>query len=146
MNVRILFVAAALAAAAVVQADEAANKKQLARFDKAWKVESLILNGNALPANAFENLTIRFKDGAMVLETAMNGETKTSKLPVKIDASFDPGLFDVTPENDNKTLEGIYKFEGERLKLCVNTTGQNRPTEMMADASTALVTLSPKQE
>jgi uncharacterized protein (TIGR03067 family) len=75
----------------------------------------------------------------------MNGETKTSKLAVKIDPGFDPGLFDVTPENDNKTLEGIYKFEGDRLKLCINTTGQSRPTDLSADPANVLATLSPKQ-
>jgi len=136
-----------LALDVVVHADDAANKKQLARFDGVWKIDKLHINGNDLPPNNIQNLSIRFKDGTMFIDTTDNGETKsTSKLALTIDPGFDPGLFDVRPENQDKTLEGIYKFEGEQLKICVNPTGQSRPTEISsADGANIVLILSLKK-
>lgn len=147
MYIRLTCAAAVLLLGAVVHADDAANKKQLARFDGVWKVDKLNINGNDLPPGNIENLSIRFKDGTMFIDNTTNGETKVAtKLSLTIDPNFDPGLFDVRPENQDKNLEGIYKFEGEQLKICVNPTGQSRPTEISsADGANIVLILSLKK-
>jgi len=147
MNLRLTCAAAVLLLGAVAHADDAANKKQLARFDGVWKVDKLNVNGSDQPTRNTENLSIRFKDGTMFVDSTINGETKTvTKLGVKMDPSFDPGLFDLRPENDDKTIEGIYKFTGEQLQICVNPTGQSRPTEISAaEGANIVLILSPKK-
>lgn len=148
MKARIVSVAAVLLVAVALRADDAAadRKAKLAKFERSWNVESLVINGNSIQADNLKNVTLRFKGSDMFLDADNNGQVATTKFPVTIDPGFDPGLFDVRIENEKRTLEGIYKFDGDRLKLCINQNGQNRPTEFTAaEGANILVVLTPKQ-
>jgi uncharacterized protein (TIGR03067 family) len=106
------------------QADEAALKKEKARFKGSWKIAKF-------ESPKGENEDIK---GAEVvfdaeggLELRHNNETK--KQTYKINPAAKPHEIDVT--HDDKTMRGIYKLEKDTLKicLCADPNSDQRPTE-----------------
>lgn len=98
-----------------------------------WTPVSLEMAGEKRDASSEPGaLPATFKDG----KVSLNDKEVFS---YKIDASTDPKIIDLTkledPEKD-QVLEGIYKFDGEMLVICL-WTGQGtkaRPSEFSTKA------------
>jgi uncharacterized protein (TIGR03067 family) len=107
------------------QADEAALKKEKARFKGSWKITRF--EGPQGEKDEVKGAEVVF-DAEGGLELRHNGETK--KQTYKINPAVKPHEIEVVNEND-KTMRGIYKLEKDTLKicLCVDPNRDKRPTE-----------------
>jgi uncharacterized protein (TIGR03067 family) len=107
---------------------------ELKRFEATWKFVSIEVEGNAVPAE-------RFQDDRLILK----GKTFTSQVQgnttegtFKIDPTVTPKTIDITfsdgPGKDN-TQKGIYVLEKDTQKICWSAPGKPRPTEFNAKAA-----------
>jgi uncharacterized protein (TIGR03067 family) len=117
---------AILAAAAASPAGDA--KKELDLLQGDWKVESAQEStGKNGSEDDIKALLVRFKGDNMKI--TLRGEL-VAEHKIKIDAAKSPKSIDLTPPegpDKGKTEPGIYKIEGDRLTLCVNDAGKDRP-------------------
>src|ERR1700722_8840185 len=89
---------------AVQGGDEAALKKERAALQGMWKITKF-----ETPKGADDNVpgaTLEFDKEGKNLTFSHNGETK--KGTFKLNPSGKPKEIDVMPENEDKTIEGIY--------------------------------------
>ncbi len=122
------------------QADEAALKKERAKFKGTWKIVKFENSKGEL--DELKDATVVFDDVGM-LEMRKGDETK--KADYKINLTGKPPHIDVTHAEDaNKTMKGIYELKKDKLKicLCADANGE-RPTELkvQADSPQIMVTL-----
>ena len=116
----------------------AGAKAELKKFEGNWSFESGMKGGEALPAE-FENTRWQFKGNTFLLKAPDGNQIK---LRFTVDPELTPALIDFTVVADNMKLEGIYKFENQKLILCV-CEGKNRPSEFTStkDNQAYLITL-----
>jgi uncharacterized protein (TIGR03067 family) len=106
------------------QGDEAALKKDRAALQGAWKVTSFETN----KGKAFEGAMLEFDKDGKNLTFTHNGETK--KGTFKLNPAGKPKEIDISPADENKTLEGIYQIDKDTLKICLAPDGNDgRPSE-----------------
>jgi uncharacterized protein (TIGR03067 family) len=97
-----------------------------------WQPVSLELAGEKRDAGESDATPATFKDGKVLIKDE-------EIFSFKLDASTDPKMIDLTklkdPEKD-QMLEGIYKFDGEMLVICLWTGmgAKARPTEFTTKA------------
>ncbi len=110
-----------------------AVQDELKRFEATWKFVSIEVEGNAVPADKFE-------DDRLVLKGKQSTSTvqgNTVHGTFKIDPSAKPKTIDITitdgPGKDN-SLKGIYELDGDTQKICWAAPGKPRPTEFEAKA------------
>jgi len=118
---------------ALLAADRAeeAVKKELRKFQGAWKFVSLEAGGKTLPEEDYKAALLVI-DGDK--HTTKNGAATYSgtlkidpgKKPKAIDFRFSDG-----PEK-GKTAHGIYEFDGDTLKVCVGLVGKDRPAAFVS--------------
>jgi uncharacterized protein (TIGR03067 family) len=109
--------------------DEAALKKEKARLEGKWTIVKLTTPKG--DEDVSQGATITFgKDG--ILEYRKGDETK--KATFKLNPTAKPKEIDLSPDEDaNKIWHGIYQIEKDKLKLCVDPSGNSqRPTEFAA--------------
>ena len=71
---------------------------------------------------------------------AKGGETK--KGTFKLNPAGKPKEIDISPADENKTLEGIYHIEKKSLKICLSAGNDGRPNEFaVKDKKYVLLTL-----
>jgi uncharacterized protein (TIGR03067 family) len=121
----VLFLSANLAA----QGDAA---KELKKFDGTWKIVALQKGGQVIGAGDLpEGMRLVFGGGKVtVVMPGPDGKDEKRVSAFKIDPTKKPKHCDVTHEDGNekdKTLPGIYEWDGKRLKMCVNDGGNERP-------------------
>lgn len=131
-----------LVLAALVAADDSrpATEAEIERarqlFAGAWEIAALTDNGERLGAELVRrkvvmNGRITFVDRTVVLVDPESGEKRT--VPFRLNPAASPRQIDFTNRND-RTLRGIYRFEGEELTLCVNHQEDGpRPAAFAAD-------------
>ena len=121
------------------QADEAALKKEKARFKGTWKI--VRFENPQGEDDKLKGAEVEF-DAEGGLELRHDGETKKQKY--KINPAAKPHEIDIVHEND-KTMRGIYRLEKDTLKicLCADSNSDQRPTEFAVKegAPFVLVTL-----
>jgi uncharacterized protein (TIGR03067 family) len=133
----------ALLAGVIAAADEKTDADNKS-ITGTWAPVSLEMAGEKRDAASEPGaLPATFKDGKVLL----NDEEIFS---YKLDASTDPKIIDLTklkdPEKD-QVLEGIYKFDGEMLVICL-WTGQGtkaRPSEFATKAGDNFVLVTLKR-
>jgi uncharacterized protein (TIGR03067 family) len=145
---RILTLGVALAALAVLpwavaapgpkDAKEDAKKK----FEGDWKVESWEQSGQVLevaPDWSFKGDKYTLNLGAVPEEGG-----------IKVDAAKNPSTIDLEITGGNcagNTQLGIYKFDGEKLVLCLAWPGdKDRPTEFKSTAEPRTILITLKRE
>ncbi len=67
------------------------------------------------------------------LRLLVRGPGLISEATVRLDPSGAPKAYDsahVVGPHQGRTFRGIYELEGETLRICLDTTGQGRPTSM----------------
>ncbi len=142
LPIGVLAIGLLLAATQVRADDNEASKKALAAIQGEWTIESVKLDGADInPPGADANF-IEFTP-----EHIKHGE---NKIPFKIFADSDPKLIDlrVASDTDNeRTLEGIYKVEGDNITMCVfvGEGAKERPDSFEPSAERIIVRLSRKQ-
>jgi uncharacterized protein (TIGR03067 family) len=119
----------ALAAGCLIAAELGADDKDLAKLDGTWAVQSVEVGGMKFPDEALKNFPgpLTIKGGKWALKAGERTQTGT----FTADAAKKPARMDVKPENGanaGKTLQAIYRLDGDTLKVCYAPPGQDRPT------------------
>ena len=129
-------------------------KDDLKLFQGSWKAVALETDGKKAPPEALEALNkgggYTFKGSE--LQIAEVGEKFKSS--VKLDSSKSPKHIDlVVPEGPQKgkTMQGIFKFEKDRLVICMRdleAAKKGRPKEFIteADGGLGMITLERVKE
>jgi uncharacterized protein (TIGR03067 family) len=102
-------------------------KNDLDKFQGNWAVESVIVEGEELPAEVVKVFKMSFKDDNY---TVMIGQDKTEGT-FRLDPSKNPKTIDIVPDNGpdrGKKQLGIYTFDGDKIKICAAMPGKERPT------------------
>jgi uncharacterized protein (TIGR03067 family) len=129
----VVLLAVVFASASVVVGGDA--KSDLKKFTGTWSVVSAVKGGKDAPENEIKDIRFIFSGDKL---TFQHGD-KTKDGTFKIDATKKPRQIEVTI--DGKSHPGIYKFEGEQLKMCVGH--DERPSEFKSaeGAQTMLIVL-----
>jgi uncharacterized protein (TIGR03067 family) len=121
-----LLASVVLFAAAFANAQE--NNDELEQMQGTWLVVSLTEEGKVVPAKEIEILEmIIAKDVFTVFEK----EKMVVQDRIKLDPTKKPKEIDFTHlvgDDKGKTEPGIYVFEKDQLKICLNEKGKDRPT------------------
>lgn len=129
---------AAIPAIVVHEAPLDDMKKELEKLQGTWKLESVEVEGQKAPPEAFKGVRLTIKGDKFSFtesNTTFGGTFKVDllKKPNTIDISFTEG-----PEKGTTTL-GIYEVEGDTWKICLNPKGAKRPAEFRAKQGTGEV-------
>jgi uncharacterized protein (TIGR03067 family) len=144
---RTLFVliAAVLLIAADDKKDEAI-KKDLEKLQGDWSMASSERNGQKLPDEAAKEYTRTIKDGHVTVFASGKAVVEAT---IKIDPTKKPKTMDVTytsGDYKDKTMLGIYEFDGDTCKVCFAPIDKERPTEFAAKEGTDHVVTVWKRE
>lgn len=106
--------------------DDEAQKKEKKAFEGTWKILSVETNqgkdGN------IEGATLEFDKEGKNLTFTKDGQTK--KGTFTLNPAGKPKEIDIKPGDENKTFEGIYKIENEKMTICLAPdSGDGRPSE-----------------
>jgi uncharacterized protein (TIGR03067 family) len=128
----VVLVGAALLSVGVAAGGDA--KADLKKFAGTWAVESAKKEGKAPPEGELDKVRFVFTGDKLTVKHGDKEEEGT----FKIDSSKKPRQIDVMIKG--KTHEGIYAFEGGKLKICVVDEGGTRPTKFeSAEGSKTMV-------
>lgn len=111
-------------------------------LEGSWKGVALEVGGKKAPPEAIKGGSWSFK--GLELQITDRGVKSDAKSTVKLDSSKTPKQIDlVVPEGPQKgdTMQGIYKFEKDRLVICLRSleaAAKGRPTEFMTEAGSGL--------
>jgi uncharacterized protein (TIGR03067 family) len=126
MKTLIASIALFLCCVILLQAGESAT--DLERMQGTWTVVSLTEQGKAIPNAETDILEFVIdKDVIKVLEKG----TVEVQYQIKLDPEKSPKAIDFTHQigpNKDKTELGIYAFDGEKIKLCLDEKRKGRPT------------------
>jgi uncharacterized protein (TIGR03067 family) len=111
-------------------------------LEGSWKVVALEADGKKPPPEALKGMRWSFKGSEV--QIADSGEKSGGKSSVKLDSSKTPKHIDLVvlegPQK-GKTMQGIFKFEKDRLVICLRgleDAKKGRPREFMTEADSAL--------
>jgi uncharacterized protein (TIGR03067 family) len=112
------------------------KKKEEAQIDGTWMATEAEMNGKKLPKTFSENLklTLKDKDYEVVAESPDRGT-------VTYNNSADPKEMDikgVEGPNKGKTFLAIYELKDDKLTICYDLSGKDRPTEFKTKPKTKL--------
>jgi uncharacterized protein (TIGR03067 family) len=136
--------------AAIRKLDNDEAKKDAVKLKGAWAAVTFIQSGegNEKPIDP-DDSTFRFyfsSDKMTLLELVHAGIDKAS---FKLDSTTTPKSIDLTfpplqGKKNDRTLRGIYKFDGDTLMICYRVDDGERPSEFKSKAGskTNLVTLN----
>ena len=117
---------------AVIAAPDETNESMLKKFDGKWSLEEAMMGGGPLPEEVMKSITLTMKDGTY--EVQLGDVRDAGKL--KVDVSKSPMTMDITGEegpNKGKILPCIFKFEKEKLIICYQLDGDERPTKFESE-------------
>jgi uncharacterized protein (TIGR03067 family) len=103
-----------------------------------WLLESVEVMGMKIDVPMAQRPTITFDNGKAIMNDGMHREEAT----YKIDDSKTPKEIDISaPKNQGTTIKGIYKIEGDALKIAfpANGPGLARPTTFDAKDAGVMV-------
>jgi uncharacterized protein (TIGR03067 family) len=105
------------------------QKKELAKFAGTWTVTELIFNGKDHSNLKFNFV---FKGDEAVIEGNDNIKLEYARLKILLDPTTKPKILDIKVLGGiqkDATLEGIYEFKGDELRICLKVFGNDRPSE-----------------
>ena len=118
------------------------------RIEATWQITGGEEKGKTLAASLFTGQTVTFDATTYVIKV---GDRVVEKGSYKLDSTRDPKTFDLEiteSETDrDKTQLGIYKFQGDTLKMSFSRPGATtRPTRFETTADSATFTLELKRK
>jgi uncharacterized protein (TIGR03067 family) len=120
------FAATLFIAVAAQAGDDEAQKKERAALHGVWKIISLENNKGKDPN--IEGATLEFDKDGKNLTFSKDGQTKKGTFTVN--PTGKPKEIDIKPNDENKTFEGIYRIEKDKMTLCLAPdSGDGRPNE-----------------
>jgi uncharacterized protein (TIGR03067 family) len=124
-----IVVATTFTAIAADAEDNAAVKKDLARLQGEWSMQSATADGFELPEAMRSGFKRICKENEL---TVKNGDQLIMRAKITIDPSKTPKSIDYDvvegPTKGKKHL-GIYEFDGDTLKSCFAAPDMERPTD-----------------
>lgn len=117
-------------------------KVHFKQFDGTWKVVGLEADGVKAPADALKGM--RWSFNGTEVEFADPGEKPANKTGLKIDWAKSPKQIDLVGQQGKlkgKTIQGIFKFEKDRLIICLRdpeAANKGRPKEFKTEAESGL--------
>jgi uncharacterized protein (TIGR03067 family) len=125
-----------LIAALLVSADNPQEviQKEMAQLEGEWSMVSGEINGQAMPEEYRKNASRVSKAGETTVMIAgqLFMKAKYTVDPAKKPKTIDYEMTDGPTKG--KTQQGIYELDGETVKFCFASPGQDRPTEFTAKA------------
>lgn len=113
----LMFAIMALGLVGLVRADDKAAEEDK-KFEGTWEVVAMVVGGNALEKEGFENMTFTFKgkkyeqkNGDMLVE-AGSQDLDPGKSPKHMDVTVTDG------ETKGKKQLAIYEIDGDKCKMC----------------------------
>jgi uncharacterized protein (TIGR03067 family) len=104
--------------------------------DGIWEMTAAELAGKKLPQNGEDPIKLTVKNGTYELRAE-----SLDRGTVTYDTAAQPKAMDIKGTegpNKGKTFLAIYKLEGDKLTVCYDLSGNNRPTEFKTAPQTAL--------
>ena len=122
------------AGSAVAQPDAVEN--ELKRFKGQWRVVEMVEDGRAIPEDQMRLLlpgggVMEIVDYTILFKSPADGAKSTKTF--RIDPTAYPKKI-VVAERDTTTGTGIYKFDNERLVLCISNVAAQIPSQFSAPA------------
>lgn len=119
-----------LTASLATAADE--PKKELEPFQGTWAVKAITRNGEAVPDEVAQKLSLIIKGNERVVK---DGDEVKSKGTFTLDAAKKPKQMDVTVTDGplaGKTYPGVYELKDDTFTLCLALEGDTRPDDLTA--------------
>ena len=117
---------------AVASATDETNESMLKQFDGKWSLKEAMIGGSPFPEEVLKTITLTMQDGGY--DVRVGDVRDTGKL--KVDVSKSPMTMDITGEegpNKGKVLRCIFKIEKEKLIICYQLDGDERPTKFESE-------------
>ncbi len=118
----------ALAAVLFLAAGEPA-KSDLDKLQGTWVLVAMETEGEEVPAEGFKDWTAEYRENKVILRAA---DTVRRRGIVTLDPSRDPRAINTWDQDgpyEDRTVPGIYRIDGDTLKLCFARPGEERPKE-----------------
>jgi len=119
--------------------DDAKVDKELKKFHGVWKIVSVEAGGKALPIEGFKEMTVVFKGDKYSVK---KGGEVFQVAKQKLDPSKSPKTMDVTIIEGNEkgaVMKAIYEIDADRLKVCFDPAGKERPTEFKSTSGSQVL-------
>lgn len=118
--------------------DDTPDKKDMERFQGTWAYESMVVDGQELPADNAKDIRLIIDGNRFSLKTPEGTMVGT----FQIDATSKPKTIDTTFTDGPRkgmTSPGIYELDETTYKVCVPLSGTTRPTEFASSKGSGLV-------
>jgi uncharacterized protein (TIGR03067 family) len=121
----------------VLAEDKAATlKAEMKKFSGIWKVEVGTADNQPLPGDGLSKAKIVFEDNTFAFKGGPIDQLTTFKIdPEQKSIEIAP------PLGEKQTLRGLYKFDGNKLVLCV-TDGEKVPDKLEGGANRLYLVLT----
>lgn len=113
-----------------IQTEPPGAEAERAKFQGAWKHLSIDLDGKQAQPRVAAGFVYRF-EGSRFTNTDNGAGKVTSQGTFTLDPTATPPAIDFA-ESEGVRIYGIYRFEGDRLTICLHE--QRRPTEFESRA------------
>jgi erythromycin esterase len=111
--------------------DDPAVARELERFQGDWMMTANESRGVKLPAERLKKFRRRVEGDRYTITIANETGPTTIRGRFAIRPQTNPAEIDAEPDN-SEIIEGIYKLDGDELRLCMSFPGSPRPTKFEA--------------
>lgn len=127
---RWITLATVMLAVGLARAADEKPAKELEPFQGTWAVVSITRNGQAVPEEQAQKLSLVIKGNERLVK---EGDDVKSKATFTVDATKKPKQMDVTVTDGplaGKTYPGIYELKDDTFTLCLTLEGDTRPDDL----------------
>jgi uncharacterized protein (TIGR03067 family) len=122
-----------------------AAKEEHQKLDGTWVVEGVLRDPREKDPNEGKGIRCVIK-GDKVVAKLPGDDKPAGGLIIKIDPTKKPKAMDIRPEGENDTILAIYELKGDRLRVCWNPLGKQRPTELASRSGSGQSLVELKRE
>src|SRR5262245_10821937 len=109
---------AALLAMVLLAAEDQETKSDLAKFQGSWRFVSVTTDGTPAPKDQIRNSVLTNDGTGFTFKDPQNSGAGT----FRIDTTKEPRQMDITfgtGPDKGQTIYGIYRFEGNQIRVCL---------------------------